>query len=236
MIATYINCIAVVLGALIGLLLKKHISEKFKEVVFASSGCVTLVLGMGMALKSSNALVMILALVIGGGIGYLIRIEDGILKLGEKIEGLTRKKGETTEGSTFAQGFMSASILFCSGAMTVVGSIQAGTAGQYQTLLVKSIMDGCMAIVFGAAYGIGVAFSALFVLVYQGFFTLAGGWLQPLLGDAGIGELAATGGVLLLMIGFGLLDLKKFKTANFLPALVLAPVLLSLVSQIPFLN
>ncbi|MFA7190586.1 MAG: DUF554 family protein, partial [Sphaerochaetaceae bacterium] len=92
------------------------------------------------------------------------------------------------------------------------------------------------AIVFGAAYGIGVAFSALFVLVYQGFFTLAGGWLQPLLGDAGIGELAATGGVLLLMIGFGLLDLKKFKTANFLPALVLAPVLLSLVSQIPFLN
>ena len=91
-------------------------------------------------------------------------------------------------------------------------------------------------IVFASAYGSGVAFSTLFVLVYQGFFTLAGGWLQPLMGDSGINELASIGGVLLFMIGLGLLDIKKFKTANFLPALVLAPVLLSLISRIPFLN
>lgn len=247
MIATYINCFAVIIGALIGLVLKTRISEKFKEVVFSSSGLVTIVMGMGMALESSNALVMILSMVLGGGLGYLLKIEDGVLAVGEKIEHLTqrKKKGEVSvesgepsgnRGSTFAQGFMSASILFCSGAMTVVGSIQAGTAGQYQTLLVKSIMDGCMAIVFGAAYGVGVAFSSLFILVYQGFFTLAGGWLEPLMGEAGIVELAATGGVLLIMIGLGLLNLKKFKTANFLPALLLAPVLLSLISKVPFLN
>lgn len=239
MIATFINCIVIIIGSIVGLLLKSHVSEKFKEVVFASSGCVTLVLGMGMALKASNPLVMILALVLGGGLGYLIRIEDGIMILGEKLGRITQpRQGEDKEqkASGFAQGFMSASILFCSGAMTVVGSIQAGTTGDYQTLLVKSIMDGCMAIVFASAYGSGVAFSTLFVLVYQGFFTLAGGWLQPLMGDSGINELASIGGVLLLMIGLGLLDIKKFKTANFLPALVLAPVLLSLISRIPFLK
>ncbi len=279
MIATYVNCIAVIAGALIGLMLRSRVSEKFKEIVMASSGLVTIVLGIQMALESANAVALILSMMLGGVAGYALRIEEGVLAVGEKLERLARRDkkarrietaseaegvlnegavfsdgnglgaagrpdaehstdagGRTEGGSMFAQGFMSASILFCSGAMTVVGSIQAGTAGEYQTLLVKSIMDGCMAIVFGAAYGIGVAFSSLFILVYQGFFTLAGGWIEPLIGDAGINELAAAGGVLLMMIGLGLLGLRRFKTANFLPSLVLAPVLLWAVSQIPFLN
>ncbi|MGP1418565.1 MAG: DUF554 domain-containing protein [Sphaerochaetaceae bacterium] len=279
MIATYVNCIAVIAGALIGLMLRSRVSEKFKEIVMASSGLVTIVLGIKMALESANAVALILSMMLGGVAGYALRIEEGVLAVGEKLERLARRDkkarrietaseaegvlnedavfsdgnglgaagrpdaehstdagGRTEGGSMFAQGFMSASILFCSGAMTVVGSIQAGTAGEYQTLLVKSIMDGCMAIVFGAAYGIGVAFSSLFILVYQGFFTLAGGWIEPLIGDAGINELAAAGGVLLMMIGLGLLGLRRFKTANFLPSLVLAPVLLWAVSQIPFLN
>jgi hypothetical protein len=109
--------------------------------------------------------------------------------------------------------------------MTVVGSIQAGTVGDYQLILVKSIMDGCMAIIFSAAYGPGVMASALFVLLYQGFFTLAGGAIAPVLGEAGITELAAVGGVLLMMIGFGLLDIRKSKTGNFLPAMIIAPLL-----------
>ncbi len=251
MIATYVNCIAVIAGALIGLMLRSRVSEKFKEIVMASSGLVTIVLGIKMALESANAVSLILSMMVGGGIGYALHIEEGVLAAGEKLERLARsdKKARRVEtvseaeetgrmegGSAFAQGFMSASILFCSGAMTVVGSIQAGTAGEYQTLLVKSIMDGCMAIVFGAAYGIGVAFSSLFILVYQGFFTLAGGWIEPLIGEAGINELAAAGGILLMMIGLGLLGLRRFKTANFLPSLALAPVLLWAISQIPFLN
>ena len=109
--------------------------------------------------------------------------------------------------------------------MSVVGSIQAGTTGEMQTILIKSVMDGCMAVVFASVYGIGVMFSSLFILVYQGFFTLAGGWLEPVLGTVGITELSAEGGVLLLMIGFGLLKIREFKTANFLPALIFAPVL-----------
>jgi uncharacterized protein len=108
--------------------------------------------------------------------------------------------------------------------MAVVGSIAAGTKGDYNLILIKSIMDGCMAIIFAAAYGPGVLGSAAVILVYQGFFTLAGGWLSPLMGEAGLVELSAVGGVLLLMIGFGLIKVKEFKTGNFLPALVLAPL------------
>jgi uncharacterized membrane protein YqgA involved in biofilm formation len=164
--------------------------------------------------------------VLGGFIGYALRIEDGVLALGTWMERrLSRGRGNAESGRNFALGFLNASLLFCSGAMTVVGSIQAGTVGDYQLILVKSIMDGCMAIIFSAVYGPGVLASALFVLLYQGFFTLAGGAIAPVLGDAGINELAAVGGVLLMMIGFGLLDIRKSKTGNFLPAMIVAPLL-----------
>ncbi|MDD4011330.1 MAG: DUF554 domain-containing protein [Sphaerochaetaceae bacterium] len=226
MFATYINCIAVIAGSLIGLLLKRYIKDSFKEIVFSSSGLVTIVLGIRMAIGTTNALAMILALVLGGLLGYLLRIEDSIMALGTRLEKLTARKGqEQSSDHSFAQGFMSASILFCSGAMTIVGSIQAGTTGDFETILVKSVMDGCMAVVFTTAYGIGVAFSSLFILLYQGFFTLAGSTIEPILGEVGIAEMAAVGGVLLLMIGLGLLKLKSFKTANYLPAMAIAPAL-----------
>ena len=225
MLAVFINCATVILGSIIGLLVGKHLKDSFKEIVFSCAGLVTLVMGVGMALESSNKLVMLLALLVGGAIGYLLKIEDGILSLGDRLGNLTRKdeNGESTSHN-FGKGFLAASVLFCSGAMSVVGSIQAGTTGEMQTILIKSVMDGCMAVVFASVYGVGVMFSSLFILVYQGFFTLAGGWLEPVLGTVGITELSAEGGILLLMIGFGLLKIKEFKTANFLPALVFAPV------------
>ncbi|MBR4802410.1 MAG: DUF554 domain-containing protein [Bacteroidales bacterium] len=225
MLAVFINCATVILGSIIGLLVGKHLKDSFKEIVFSCAGLVTLVMGVGMALESSNKLVMLLALLVGGAIGYLLKIEDGILSLGDRLGNLTRKEenGENTSHN-FGKGFLAASVLFCSGAMSVVGSIQAGTTGEMQTILIKSVMDGCMAVVFASVYGVGVMFSSLFILVYQGFFTLAGGWLEPVLGTVGITELSAEGGILLLMIGFGLLKIKEFKTANFLPALVFAPV------------
>ena len=120
---------------------------------------------------------------------------------------------------------MTSSVLFCSGAMSVVGSIQAGTTGDLNTLLIKSVMDGCMAVVFASIYGVGVLFSFLFILVYQGFFVLTGTWIAHVLGDVGINAMSAAGGILLLMIGLGLLDIKKFRAANYLPALILAPIL-----------
>lgn len=222
MFATYVNCLAVIVGTLVGLLLKRVIKESFKEIVMTSAGLVTVVIGLGMALKAGSYLVMIFSVILGGFVGYALRIEDHVLGLGGWIQRKTSKSGDSV---TFAQGFLNASLLFCTGAMSIVGSIQAGTVGDYQLILVKSVMDGCMAIVFTAAYGIGVLFSSLVVLVYQGFFTLAGGWLQPHLGEVGINEMGAVGGVLLLMIAGNLLQIKKFRTGDFLPALVFAPIL-----------
>ena len=228
MSAVFINCGAVILGSLIGILVGKHVKDSFKEIVFSCSGLVTIVMGIQMALGSTNFLVMLIALLLGGALGYLLKIEDRVYSLGEKLGRATHSEGT----QNFAKGFLTASVLFCSGAMAVVGSIQAGTTGDMTTILIKSVMDGCMAVVFASIYGIGVMFSFLCILVYQGFFTLAGGWLQPVLGEVGIAELSAEGGVLLLMIGLGLLKIKEFKTANFIPALVFAPVLAILVSKI----
>lgn len=232
MIAVFINCATVIVGSILGLLIGKKIKDSFKEVVYSCSGLVTIVMAIDMALDSTNTLVMLVALLIGGGLGYLIGIEDAILRLGDRLERVTSKGGEQSGDHRFAKGFLSASVLFCSGAMSIVGSIQAGTTGNYQTILIKSVMDGCMAIVFASIYGVGVVFSSLFILVYQGFLTLAGSWLEPLLGEIGIQEMAATGGVLLFMIGFGLLKIKEFKTANFIPAMVFAPVLAILADKI----
>jgi uncharacterized membrane protein YqgA involved in biofilm formation len=232
MFATYFNCLTVIIGSLLGLLLRNRIRPAYQEVVFASAGLVTLVIGFSMALETGSFLILLFSVVLGGFIGYGLRIEERILSLGA----YTEKKwgnGKHSEASSsnFALGFLNASILFCSGAMSVVGSIQAGTTGDYQLIMVKSIMDGCMAIILSAVYGPGVIASALFILVYQGFFTLGGGVISPILGESGITELSAVGGILLLMIGLGLLDIKKFKTGNFLPAMILAPAF-ALVSPI----
>ncbi len=226
MFATYINCLTVILGSLIGLFLKNRLKSSYKEVVFTSSGLITLVIGISMAMQTGSYLILIFSTVLGGFVGYALSIEDGVLSLGTWIEAkLGRKHGSEQAAKNFALGFLNASLLFCSGAMTVVGSIQAGTTGDYQLLLVKSVMDGCMAIIFSAIYGPGVMASALVILVYQGFFTLAGGFISPILGESGINELSAVGGVLLMMIGLGLLDIRKSKTGNFLPAMLIAPAL-----------
>jgi uncharacterized membrane protein YqgA involved in biofilm formation len=214
MIATYFNALTIVIGSLIGLLVKSRLKPSFEEIIFTSSGLITLILGFSMAVATSSYLLMLLALALGGALGYWLKIEDRILALGTWMEKVTsRGEADSERAKNFALGFLNASLLFCSGAMTVLGLI-----------MIKSIMDGCMAVIFASVYGPGVIASALFVLVYQGFFTLAGGWIEPILGEDGIGELGAVGGVLLLMIGFNLLDIRKTKTGNFLPAMILAPI------------
>lgn len=234
MIATYVNCLAVVIGSLLGLLVGSRLKDQFKEVVFASSGLVTLVIGVNMAITTDNYLVLLFSVVIGGFVGYALGIEDAILSLGIWMERKTvhKSSSESIHGSRFAKGFLDSSVLFCSGAMAVVGSISAGTTGDYDLICIKSVMDGCMAVVFAAAYGPGVLGSAVVILVYQGFFTLAGGWISPLLGESGITSLSASGGMLLVMIAFGLAGIKQFRTGNFLPALVFAPVFAWMASRL----
>ena len=230
MTATFINAFAVILGGLLGLLLKKKISSSFKDIVMMAAGVTTLVLGIDMALEASSAIANLFALIIGGFIGFALRIEDRVLSLGDRIERLGGKK---SPGGDFAKGFLNSSLLFCTGAMSIVGSIQAGTSGNWELILIKSVMDGFMAIVFASTYGLGVFASAVTIIIYQGFFTLAGVYIEPILGTEGINAMASTGGLLLIFLALSLLNLKDCRTGNFLPALILAPLMQYLYSLLP---
>ena len=226
MLVTLINALSVVIGALIGLVMKKHVSQGFQGVVMTSAGIVTLVLGIDMTLTDLSVLAILFSLIIGGFIG-------SSLKLDERIESLGSRFKREGDDASFGKGFLDSSILFCSGAMSIVGSINAGTTGDNSLILIKSVMDGFMAVVFAATYGRGVLLSSLVVLAYQGFFVLAGSFIAPILGESGIGYIAASGGYLLIMLSLGLLKIKEIKTAYFIPALLIAPFLGRLFEYLP---
>jgi uncharacterized membrane protein YqgA involved in biofilm formation len=230
MIATVVNALAVIIGSLLGLLLHGRISDSFKTIVHVGAGVTTLVIAVQMAMSSSRIVLLALSLLLGGILGEWWGIEEGILRLGEALK-RTFARGDS--GRDFAYGFLNASVLFCVGAMTLIGSFKAGAEGDYTLLLTKSVMDGFMAIVFTAAMGIGVAFSAIPVFVYQGGLTLASVWLKPLVSEAMLKELTGVGGALLLMIGINLLGIAKLKTANFLPALLLIVGFVALLGLFP---
>jgi uncharacterized membrane protein YqgA involved in biofilm formation len=230
MIATLANAVAVILGSLLGLLLHDKIKESFKAIVYIGAGLTTIVIGVQMALASSRIVLLALSLIVGGILGEWWKVEDGILRLGEALKRTFAKKDS---GKDFAYGFLNASVLFCVGAMTLIGSFKAGAEGDYTLLLTKSVMDGFMAIVLTAALGVGVAFSAIPILVYQGGLTLASGWLKPLVSEALLKELTGVGGALVLMIGINLLGIAKLKTANFLPSLLLIVGLVALLGLFP---
>ncbi len=217
MIATIINAAAVIVGSVVGLLLKRRIGERIRVVLFSGIGVITLVIGMSMALSFERILYLALAIVLGGMTGTWIGVEDAILKLGEWLK---RRFGQQDSGGEFAYGFLSASVLFCVGAMTIIGSFQAGVDGNYELLLTKSVMDGFMAILLAASLGVGVAASAIAILVYQGGLTLLAVYLSPLVTPLLLSEITAVGGALILMIGINLLDLKRIKTADYIPAIL----------------
>jgi len=217
MIATFINAAAVVLGSLIGLLLNKRIGERIKAVLYAGIGVVTLVIGMSMALEMQRVLYLALAIVIGGILGTWWGVENAILGLGEALRNRFQR---SSSGSEFAYGFLSASVLFCVGALAIIGSFRAGVDGDYQLLLTKSVMDGFMSILLAASMGVGVAFSAIVIVVYQGGLTLLAGWISPAVSELMLSEITAVGGALIIMIGINLLDLKHIKTADFIPAIL----------------
>jgi len=226
MIATIVNCVAVFFGSLLGLLIHKGMSPKIKEVVFVGAGLVSLAIGMQMAFQSQRIVYMALAVILGGMLGTYWRVEDGIMSFGDWLQRTFVRKQESE--STFAQGFLSASVLFCVGALTIVGAIKAGAEGDYDLILMKSVLDGFMAIMFSAAMGIGVMFSIITILIYQGGLTLLGGVIGPLIGDLGLSEISGTGGLLVLMIGLNLLKIKEIRTGDFLPAVFLVLVFTSL--------
>lgn len=233
MIATLINCAAVIAGSLLGLVLHRRIRDSFKAIVYTGAGLVSLVLGMKMAFSTTRIVSMALALIVGGILGEWWRIEDGILRIGEFLKSRF-SRGES--GREFGYGFLNASVLFCVGAMTLVGAFRAGAEGNYELILTKSVLDGFMAVMLTAAMGVGVAFSALTILVYQGGLTLLAVQLKPLASEVILAELTGIGGVLVVMIGVNLLGLSRLKTANFLPAILIILILLALEPYLPVIG
>lgn len=220
MLAVFINVAAVIVGSLVGLLFGHKISDKLKTLVMTSAGLVTLLIGLQMAWKGQRILYLLLAILIGGLVGYALNIEGAILKFGEWLKRLVPRSGDDSGG--FAEGFLAASVLFCVGAMSILGSFQAGAEGKMDIILIKSVMDGCMAVILTGALGMGVGFSAITILVYQGALTLAAVWVKPWvdLHPLVLTEVSGVGGLMVAMISLNLLELKKVPTGNFLPALV----------------
>jgi len=218
MLATFVNAFAVITGASLGIFFRGRIAERYLDAVTVGVGLITLVLGMTMALQKGSFFLVLPALILGGLLGTALKIETRILNSGDFL----RKLLSPTEGSRqFSRGFLDATVLFCVGPMTIVGSLEAGLHGNNVIIYTKSVMDGFMAIVLAASFGAGVIVSAISILVIQGGITMAARALAPLATDSMITEIGALGGYLILMIALNLLDLKRVKTANFLPAIVL---------------
>jgi hypothetical protein len=219
---TIVNVIAIFLGCSVGFILKSKFPEKIGKIVMQSLGLVSLLIGIQMALKTNNILLMIFSLVIGGIVGEIIGIEESLERFGERVK-LKFKNNNTSE--KFVEGFVTASLLYCVGSMAIMGALKEGLSGNPDILYTKSLLDGVTSIAFTAAMGIGVLFSAIPVFLYQGGITLLAWLIKDFLSPEIINEMTAVGGILILGIGFGLLEIKKIKIGNLLPAILVATLL-----------
>ena len=223
MIGTLVNFAAVIVGSTIGLIIHRNLPKRYVQVIFQIMGLFTLVLGFKMALEGKQLLIMIFSLILGGLIGEVFKIEEWVNSIGDKVKRLTKSKNDS-----FTEGLVTAFLLFCVGSMTILGAIEEGMGGNPELLLIKSLMDGISAIALTVAFGIGVLFSAIPLLIFQGGLTflasVAGEFINPVF----ITEVTATGGVILIGLGFNLLEIKKIKIVNLLPAMLIVPLLMEI--------
>jgi uncharacterized membrane protein YqgA involved in biofilm formation len=225
MTGTFINVIAILIGSGIGLLFGSRLSDRFKSTMLSIMGIFTVTVGIQMFLKTENMLIVLGALVLGAVLGEWLKIEDWLKNFGIWIEKRISGGSESTSGR-FVRGFLAASVLYCTGPMAVLGSISDGLSGDYLTLSIKSVLDGLLSIAFSSALGIGVAFSALPVFSYQGMITLLAAQLNAIVSPPMMNEMTATGGILLIGIGISsMLELKKIRVGNVIPALAIAPAI-----------
>ena len=219
---TIVNVIAILLGCSVGFILKSRFPKKIGKVVIQALGLASLLIGAQMALKTNNILLVIFSLVIGGVIGEIIDIEEGLERFGERVK-LKFKSNDTSE--RFVEGFVTASLLYCVGSMAIMGALKEGLSGNPDILYAKSLLDGVTSLAFTAAMGIGVLFSVIPVFLYQGGITLLSRLIKDFLSPEIINEMTAVGGILILGIGFGLLEIRKIKVGNLLPAILVAALL-----------
>lgn len=216
MIGTIVNVFTVIFGSIIGVILHTRFSKRFTEVAFQGIGLFTITLGVAMALKSAAYLIVVLSIIGGSLIGEALKIETGLENLSEKL-----KKKLRSRNDKFSEGLITAFLLFCMGSMTILGAIEEGLGGKPDLLLTKAMMDGFAAIALSSALGIGVLFSVIPLLIYQGGLTLLAVLQGNYFNDVYINNLTSVGGILLIGLGIRILELKQIKVLNLLPALIL---------------
>ncbi len=216
------NAVAIVIGGIIGTKAGKLIPKRHSDLILVCLEIVVLVLGIGFAIKSANILIVVISLVIGGLIGESIDIDGRMQKLGDAVQ-----KKLKTEGAGIPSAFVATTLIYCVGSMAILASIESGIQNQHSIHYAKAIIDGLSAIFFASTMGIGVSLSAVPVLLYQGTLTLLAGFVAPYVTNEIMTEVSATGGVLLIALALSMLDIKKIKVANLIPALIV-PVFLIL--------
>jgi len=220
MTGTLINAGAIIAGSIIGLLFHSKLPERFIRIVFQSIGLFTLFLGFYMGLKTNNLFLIIISIVLGGIIGELLNLEAGLNRFGDRL-----KNKFKSDNSRFSEGLVTAFLLFCMGSVTILGAIEEGMGGKPNLLLAKSVLDGVSSIALAAAFGYGVAFSVIPLLIYQGGLTLLAAYFGDYFSQTIINELTAVGGLILIGLGINILEIKQLKILNLLPALIIIVIL-----------
>jgi len=217
-----VNCLAIILGGSVGLFLKKGIPEKIGNTVVNGVALCVMLIGISGALEGKNTLITIISIAIGAVIGELIDIDALINRAAKGIEDKLNRKGGNVR---FAKGFVTATLLFCVGAMAIVGSLDSGLTGDNTTLYTKSLLDGITAIIFAANFGVGVLASSVPILIYQGGITLLASLVAPLLSDVIIAEMTCVGSLLIIALSLNMLKITEIKVANYIPAIFI-PIIL----------
>ena len=220
MFGTLLNASTVIIGSIIGLIVRSRLPKRITNTAFQGVGLFTIVLGIMMAIKTNNLLIMIFSIVLGSIIGELIDIDKWINVFGEWL-----KKKFKSKNQRFSEGLITAFLLYCMGSMTILGAIEEGLGGLPNLLVAKSILDGFSSIVLAATLGIGVLFSFIPLLIYQGGLTLLASNIQNFLTEIIINEITAVGGILLLGLGITLLNIKKIKVINMIPSMIIVGIL-----------
>lgn len=217
MFGTLVNAAAILIGGIIGLIIQKQTPDRLIKIAFQGIGLFTVTLGIMMAIKVDNILFMIFSIILGAICGELLKIDLALDHLGERL-----KKISHSDNSNFTEGMVTAFLLYCMGSMTVLGAIEEGLGGYPNLLLAKSVLDGITSIALASTLGVGVLFSIVPLVIFQGGLTLFAGSVQVFLTENVISEISATGGLLLLGLGISILEIKNIKTVNMIPALLFA--------------
>lgn len=226
MTANFINTFTVILGSIIGMLIKREIPKRISSAVMTGIGICTVYIGYTGSMCGENVLITIAAMILGSIVGTLIDIDGKINLIGTKLEERFSHSGEK---GLIAKGFVTASLLFCVGSMTITGALQAGISGNTDLIITKSMLDLMSSMMLSSSLGMGVLLSSVFVLVFQGALTLAAEFIAPFLNAGAINELNCAGSLITLMLGLNLMGISKIKVADYLPAIIFAPVIYNLI-------